>query len=187
MKTLTEVTLKDAIAILSASLYYENFFKEGKWKLVDVSAEAEEPCTLMVGQGKQVKFWFLEDSIDMELVVKSEQDEEDEVFYDVNYPCYVKAVSLGYHVPVLSEFIDEVVKNVMPKEEPVKKEKSAKKKTAPKKVAEKVEEKSTPKKVEEKSEKPKASPKVKASPKPSVKKTTAMIVKKGIGKSNPKN
>jgi hypothetical protein len=105
VKKLSDVTLEDAKQILSVR--YGGFFRTGRWKLTDETEAIKEPCKKLRCERKAYLFWFFDDNIDIELI----PDDNAEITfdctnYDVKLACYIEAVKLGYHVPVLSELLN---------------------------------------------------------------------------------
>lgn len=106
MKKLSEITLADAIEVVKAD--YSNFFTTGnEWKLTDISKDMDEPCQQLRSRDKAYVFTFYDDSIDLSLEDPKRVFSIDDINWDSNYKCYLKAYELGYYVPVLSELIEK--------------------------------------------------------------------------------
>lgn len=106
MKKLNEVTLEDAKEIIKAG--YPHWFDTGTWKLEDRSKDLLEQCSLLYSRHKGYKFWFMNNCIDIDYndCDHRQGDLYDDLDHaDVRVACYVKAHSMGYHVPQFNDIM----------------------------------------------------------------------------------
>jgi len=90
MKKLTDITMKDAIAVIQAG-YPELMENIGDdW---DLSTNKGEMC--MSNKFNPYKFWFFTDHIAIGV------GDQIFTFFDVKLVCYIRAVELGYSVPAI--------------------------------------------------------------------------------------